>query len=177
MVATAAFVIAFVSIALTVLFFAFGGGPRGARESLHAQSRGASRATSIGVAVIAVVLGVGVPALVMAANSNSVSKKAPGGVKLSNNERRGRTLFAKNCNTCHTLAASRGVGKVGPNLDALISGITGASPAESVKNRTTFILSAISQGRARGRGQMPAGLLDGQDAQDVAAFLAKVAGR
>jgi mono/diheme cytochrome c family protein len=98
-------------------------------------------------------------------------------VKLTDRERHGRTLFAKNCNTCHTLAASRGAGKVGPNLDALISSINGATPKETQANRVTFIRSAIAQGRARGNGQMPAGLLDGQDAADVAAFLAKVAGR
>src|SRR6266516_2510897 len=143
MVASTAFVLGFIVLALTVLFFAFGGGPRGAREQLHAQSRGANRAVSIGVAVVALLIGVGVPALVMASNNHTGSKKAPGGVKLTNAERRGRTLFAKNCNTCHTLKASRGAGKVGPNLDALISGINGATPAASIKNRETFIKSAI----------------------------------
>jgi mono/diheme cytochrome c family protein len=177
MVASAAFVIAFVVLGLTVVFLAFGGGPRGAREQLHTQSRGGGRAVSIIVGVVALVLGIGVPALVMASNNHSESKKAPGGVKLSNAERRGRTLFAKNCNTCHTLKASRGAGKVGPNLDVLISGINGASLAETQKNRVTFIKSAIAQGRARGNGQMPAELLDGQDAQDVADFVARAAGR
>jgi hypothetical protein len=177
MVASAAFVIGFVLLGLTVLFLAFGGGPRGARESLHTQSRGASRALSYGIGLFALLVGVGVPTLVLAANNHSESKNAPGGVKLTNSERRGRTLFAKNCNTCHTLAASRGSGKVGPNLDALISGINGATPKETRTNRITFIGSAIAQGRARGNGQMPAGLLQGQDAYDVAAFVAKVAGR
>jgi mono/diheme cytochrome c family protein len=177
MVAATAFILGFIAIGLTVLFLAFGGGPRGAREQLHSQSRGASRAVSAIVGVVALVLGVGVPALVMAANSHSTSKKAPGGVKLTNAERHGRTLFARNCNTCHTLKASRGAGKVGPNLDVLISGINGATPAATQKNRITFINDAIVNGRARGAGQMPAGLLDGQDAQDVAAFVARVAGR
>jgi mono/diheme cytochrome c family protein len=177
MVASTAFILAFIAIGLTVLFLAFGGGPKGAREQLHTQTRGGSRAVSIIVGVVALLIGVGVPALVMAANNHSESKKAPGGVKLTNNERRGRTLFAKNCNTCHTLKASRGAGKVGPNLDALISGINGASPAETQKNRITFIEDAIAKGRARGSGQMPAELLEGRDAQNVAAFVAKAAGR
>jgi mono/diheme cytochrome c family protein len=177
MVASTAFVLAFIALALTVLFLAFGGGPRGAREQLHSQSRGASRAVSAGVAIVALLIGIGVPALVMASNSHSQSKKAPGGVRLTNAERRGRTLFAKNCSNCHTIAAAHSAGKVGPNLDALISGINGASPSATIKNRVTFITSAVTQGRARGNGQMPAGLLDGQDEQDVAAFVAKVAGR
>jgi mono/diheme cytochrome c family protein len=56
------------------------------------------------------------------------------------------------------------VGKVGPNLDQL-------------RPPKALILDAIKNGRARGQGQMPAGLVDGQDAQDVADFVAKVAGR
>src|SRR5215212_6717587 len=177
MVASAAFVIAFVVIGLTVLFLAFGGGPRGARDQLHTQSRGGSRAVSIGVAIVSLLIGIGVPAPVLASNNDSGSKEAPGGVKLTDAEQHGRTLFAKNCNTCHTLKASRGAGKVGPNLDALISGINGSSPSDTIKNRVTFIKDAIAKGRARGSGQMPAELLDGQDAQNVADFVAKAAGR
>jgi len=52
MVASAAFVIAFVVLGLTVVFLAFGGGPRGAREQLHTQSRGGGRAVSIIVGVV-----------------------------------------------------------------------------------------------------------------------------
>src|SRR5437764_6379055 len=174
MVASTAFVLGFIALGLTVLFLAFGGGPRGARQQLHVQSRGANRAISIGVSIVALLIGVGVPALVMASNNRSGSKKAPGGVKLTNAERRGRTLFAKNCATCHTLAAAHTAGKVGPNLDVLISGINGTTPAQTTKNRVTFITSAITQGRARGNGQMPAELLDGQDEQNVAAFVARV---
>ena len=70
----------------------------------------------------------------------------------------------KYCATCHTLKASNAVGKVGPNLDVL-------HPPKGL------ILDAIANGRARGQGQMPAGLVDGQDAQDVAAYVAAVAGR
>jgi mono/diheme cytochrome c family protein len=40
-----------------------------------------------------------------------------------------------------------------------------------------LILDAIAKGRARGQGQMPAGLVDGQDAQAVAAYVAAAAGR
>jgi mono/diheme cytochrome c family protein len=177
MVASTAFILGFIAIGLAVLFVAFGGGPRGAREQLHTQSRGASRAVSIIIGAFALLIGVGVPALVMASNNHTESKKAPGGVKLTDAEQHGRTLFAKNCSTCHTLAAAHSAGKVGPDLDALISGINGATPAETSKNRITFIESAITQGRARGNGQMPAELLDGQDEKNVAAFVAKVAGR
>jgi mono/diheme cytochrome c family protein len=78
-------------------------------------------------------------------------------------------VFADRCATCHTLRAANAVGKVGPNLDTLISGV-----AEN--GRKPFILDAVEKGRARGQGQMPAGLVDGQDAQDVAGFVANTAG-
>ena len=55
--------------------------------------------------------------------------------------------------------ASNAVGKVGPNLDAL-------------RPPKVLVIDAIKKGRAQGRGQMPAGLVDGQDAQDVAAYVA-----
>jgi len=34
----------------------------------------------------------------------------------------GKDLFAKNCSSCHTLAAAGAAGKVGPNLDQLRPG-------------------------------------------------------
>jgi mono/diheme cytochrome c family protein len=177
MVASTAFLLGFIAIGLTVVFVAFGGGPKGAREQLYSQSRTGSRAVVIIVGLFALLIGIGVPALVMAKNNDSESKKAPGGVDLTNAQQHGRILFAKNCSTCHTLAAAHSAGKVGPNLDVLIAGINGANTQETVKNRTTFIEDAIKNGRARGAGQMPAELLDGQDAQNVANFVATVAGR
>ena len=177
MVAATAFLLGFIAIGLTVVFVAFGGGPKGAREQLHSQSRTGSRAVVIVVSLFALLIGIGVPALVMAKNNDTESKKAPGGVTLSTAEQHGRTLFAKNCSTCHTLAAAHSAGKVGPNLDVLIAGINGANTQETIKNRVTFIQDAIKNGRARGSGQMPAELLDGQDAQNVANFVAQVAGR
>ena len=177
MVASAVFLLGFIVIGLAVVFVAFGGGPKGAREQLHSQSRTGSRAVVIVVSLFALVIGIGVPALVMAKNNDSESKKAQGGVTLSTAEQHGRTLFAKNCSTCHTLAAAHSAGKVGPNLDVLIAGINGADTQATIKNRVTFIEDAIKNGRARGAGQMPAELLDGQDAQNVANFVAQVAGR
>ena len=177
MVAATAFLLGFIAIGLAVVFVAFGGGPKGAREQLHSQSRTGSRAVVIVVSLFALLIGIGVPALVMAKNNDSESKKAPGGVTLSTAEQHGRTLFAKNCSTCHTLAAAHSAGKVGPNLDVLIAGINGADTQATIKNRVTFIEDAIKNGRARGAGQMPAELLDGQDAQNVANFVAQVAGR
>ncbi len=40
-----------------------------------------------------------------------------------------------------------------------------------------LVLDAIEKGRARGSGQMAAGLYSGEDAEDVAAYVAKAVGQ
>jgi mono/diheme cytochrome c family protein len=162
MIAAASFVIGFLLIGLTVALTAMRGGPRGAREAMHTQTaRGRTTAAGI-IAGIALVFGVGIPAAVLAANGDS-DEQAKGGVKLTAGQTAGRHLFAKNCSTCHTLAAADSSGRVGPNLDLL-------------RPKAALVEDAIAKGRARGAGQMPALLLTGKEAQDVAAFVEAVAG-
>ena len=141
-----------------------GGGRRRARGAGGGGESRASRRGFIAIcAVVWLIFGVGIPALVIANNGEDKAKAAPGGVDLGRTETNGRALFAQNCSTCHTLRAANAVGKVGPNLDQL------RPPKE-------LVLNAIEQGRARGNGQMPAALLAGQNAKDVAAFVEAVAG-
>jgi mono/diheme cytochrome c family protein len=163
-IGTIVFVLIFLALGLTVVLAAMrsGGGPAPAGPS-----RANRRATGIGVGLLIIVIGLGLPALVLATNADDHAKQGPGGVDLSDAQANGRELFAKNCATCHTLAASHAVGRVGPNLDELNGG--NLKPA--------FVLDAINKGRARGNGQMPAGLLTGEDAKDVASYVAAVAGR
>jgi mono/diheme cytochrome c family protein len=163
MIAALVFVLAFVVLGLAIVFLAFSGGPRGARQPRGRPSRAGRRAVLVGTAIIVLALGVAVPLAVGVVNRNDHAKKAPGGVDLSAAQVAGRATFAKFCATCHTLNASNAVGKVGPNLDQL-------HPPKAL------ILDAIAKGRSQGRGQMPAGLVGGEDAQDVAAYVAAVAG-
>jgi mono/diheme cytochrome c family protein len=155
-----AFIIAFIVVGLIVVAAAFSGGRRTA-DRPPGPSRSNRRTVGLAVGVLVLALGVVVPALVIAAGRDS--KKAPGGVRLTAADERGREIFAQRCATCHTLAAANAVGKVGPNLDQL-------------RPPKALALDAIAKGRARGQGQMPAGLVDGQDAQEVATFVGKVAG-
>ena len=164
MIAALVFVLAFVALGLAVVFVAFSGGPRGVGRSKGRPSRTGRRVVVVGVAIVVAGLGVAVPLAVGLVNGDDHAKNAPGGVDLNAAEVSGRTTFAKYCSTCHTLKASNAVGKVGPNLDVL-------HPPKAL------ILDAIKNGRARGQGQMPAGVVDGQDAQDVAAYVAAVAGQ
>jgi mono/diheme cytochrome c family protein len=71
-----------------------------------------------------------------------------------------RMKFATTCGGCHTLADAKTTGTVGPNLDQL-------KPAEAI----------VEHQIAVGGGPMPAGLFKGQDAKDVAAYVAAVAGK
>ena len=164
MIAALVFVLAFIALGLAVVFVAFSGGPRGAGRPRGAPSRATRRAIATGVSIVVVGLGVAVPLAVGLVNGDDHAKNAPGGVDLTAAQASGRATFATYCSTCHTLKASNAVGKVGPNLDVL-------HPPKGL------ILDAIKKGRARGQGQMPANVVDGQDAQDVASYVAAVAGR
>jgi mono/diheme cytochrome c family protein len=163
MIAAVIFVLAFLVLGLGVLAFAFSG-RAGARYRRDAPTRAGRRFVAVMVTIVIVLLGVAVPLAIGVVNSNDHAKDAPGGVDLNAAQTNGRAVFGKYCSTCHTLKASNAVGKVGPNLDVL-------HPPKGL------ILDAIAKGRARGQGQMPAGLVDGQDAQDVADYVAAVAGR
>jgi mono/diheme cytochrome c family protein len=91
------------------------------------------------------------------------------------------------CASCHTLADAGTQGKIGPNLDDAFSGPRAQGFKESTIRNIVHgqILFAISNpsGVIKGpNGQeqrvqgMPQKLVTGQDAQDVAAYVAAVAG-
>jgi len=163
-IAALLFVLFFLALGIGVVFLALSGGPSGARQRTQ-QTRGrrGGRGAGIAAAIIILVLGVAVPVAVGVSDNNHDAHQAPGGVDLTAAEVKGRVVFAQKCSTCHTLAASNAVGRVGPNLDNL-------RPPKGL------VLDAIKNGRARGKGQMPAGLIDGADAQNVAAYIAATAG-
>jgi mono/diheme cytochrome c family protein len=163
MVAAVIFVLVFLVLGLAVVALAFSG-RASVRYRRGAPTRAGRRFVAVVVAIVVVGLGLAVPLAIGVINRNDHAKNAPGGVDLSASQEAGRSVFARYCATCHTLKASNAVGKVGPNLDVL-------HPPKGL------ILDAIAKGRARGQGQMPAGLVDGEDAQDVAAYVAAAAGR
>ena len=133
-------------------------------------SKAGQRLLTSGIVVL-VAFGLAVPALVLAFNGAHKSSVAVGGLHLNKDQRKGRELFAKSCAVCHTLAAVKSVGRVGPNLDVRI-GVDIATAA----GRRALVLNAIAEGRARGLGQMPALLYEGKEAEQVADFVAAVAG-
>jgi mono/diheme cytochrome c family protein len=162
--AVLAFTLLFVTLGISVLFVALSGGPGGARRRMGSQSRRTRRIALINFLLAVVILGLGIPAAVIA-TVNSRSDIPEANVKnLTAAEKRGRALFGERCANCHTLKASGSVAQVGPNLDNL-------------RPPKKLILDAIHNGRARGNGQMAADLVEGEDAEDVAAYVAKAVGQ
>jgi mono/diheme cytochrome c family protein len=158
------FVALFVVIGLAVFLVAFRGGPGRIPQTAADRRRRISRPVILGVAALCLAFGVAIPAFVLIYNAGDQADAARGGVQLTAAQNEGRVLFKENCATCHTLADTGAVGRVGPNLDTL-------RPAAGLT------INAIQQGRARGQGQMPAQLLSGTDARAVAGYVAAVAGR
>jgi mono/diheme cytochrome c family protein len=162
-VSTIAFVAAFVVLGLGTLLFAMSGGRGGVGSVLHSQSRGSRRFATFAFFVFMVVFGVAVPAAVIAANEDNRDIPHAGITNLTAQEKHGQELFGRRCGLCHSLKAANAVARVGPDLDDL-------APNEK------FVLDAILKGRANGNGQMPAQIYTGEDAEDVAKFVAKSVG-
>jgi len=161
---TLIFVLFWVLLALGLLLVALSGGPSGALQQLQSQSRGSRKAAVVLFALALLVLGVGIPAAVIASVDNRDDIPQANVSNLTAAEKHGRELFGMRCAQCHTLTASNAVAQVGPNLDQL-------------RPPKALVLDAIKNGRARGAGQMAAGLYAGQDAEDVASYVAKAVGQ
>jgi mono/diheme cytochrome c family protein len=150
--------------------------PRGSSDRPPGESKAAVRGLTAGLVVVCA-FGLVVPALVLVANAEHKASVGVGGVHLDAQQQKGRELFAHSCNLCHTLAGAAAVGRTGPDLDVLIPTVGATLPEkERYAARKSFILSAILEGRARGNGQMPKLLFQGVEAEDVASFVAAIAG-
>ncbi len=152
----------FVLAGVAVMFIAFSGGPSAAREAYL--TRG-GRAFTLLMVLLYVALGVIVPAAVIAGRQEATGATGPlRSEEPTAKEELGKQLFIQNCKSCHTLAAVQAHGVTGPNLDEL-GGLD--------KQR---VLNAIKTG-GTGSGRMPPALLEGEDADAVATYVANVAGR
>ena len=119
--------------------------------------------------------GIALPVALLVGNHDKANGQV-GGLKLTAAEKSGRELFGDHCAVCHTLSGANAVGKVGPNLDML-------------KPPASLVLHTINNGclpnanssdaaeQCLGQGVMPADIVQGRDAQNVAAFVARVAGK
>ena len=174
MLAVWLFVAFWVVLGVALFFVAIRGGPGGAREVFQVQAPRARRAFGVSFVVIYVAFGIALPAIFLVGNHANANAQV-GGMQLTAAEKTGRELFGQHCGFCHTLAAANSIGKIGPNLDTL-------QPAESLILHTIVngCLQNPPSGSSQtclGNGTMPANILQGSQAQDVAKFVAKVAGK
>ncbi len=106
-------------------------------------------------------------ALALLAGCGTGGKASSSGVDQTS----GQKLFQAKCGGCHTLAAAGTQGTTGPNLDESFG-----PPRRQGFKQDTFQNVVLDQIR-QPSPPMPKNLVTGQDAQDVAAFVASVAGK
>lgn len=136
-----------------------------------------SKRTFIVFGLFVLVLAVGIPWLVFDGKGDAKkgAQEIPAGLE------EGQELFKINCGNCHTLYAAGTDGNYGPDLDELLAagGVpTGKGAEETIERTEGRVQTAIEKGVASGEpGRMPAGILNEEDAEKVAQFVAQTAGR
>lgn len=156
------FLVPWVLIGIGIIFVSFSGGPGRARQAYL--TRG-NRAFRITIPLLYLAFGVAVPALVISSRGESAGATAQLAAEdLPEELERGKELFLQTCASCHALAAVNAQGVTGPDLDEI---------GELTPER---VLTAIRVG-GTGQKRMPAGLLEGENAEAVARYVAAVAGR
>jgi mono/diheme cytochrome c family protein len=127
-----------------------------------------NRGTFVIFGIVVLVFAVLIPA--WAISREGGGDASPENVPASLDE--GKDLFVTNCGACHTLGKAGTDGVVGPDLDDLL-----APPSPTPPDPATVqprVLAAIENGVG---GRMPKGILSGEQAQTVAAFVGQVAGQ
>jgi mono/diheme cytochrome c family protein len=100
---------------------------------------------------------------------------------------KGKTLFKSTCGSCHTLADAKTVGTIGPNLDdsfvyAKKQGFDESTIRDVVRGQIAYANESTGAGIGGRKPPgvaypgMPDDLLRGQDAVDVAVYVAECAG-
>jgi mono/diheme cytochrome c family protein len=160
---TLLFVLVWIAIAVALIVYALFGGRRGGRR-VDSSERRNTRLAAVGFVLLFVALVAALPYAIIKDVETREDVPEVNIDRLTADQRHGRELFAQRCKLCHSLKASNASAKVGPNLDEL-------------RPPKALTLNAIENGRARGNGQMPAELADGEDAEAIAEYVEVAAGR
>jgi len=90
---------------------------------------------------------------------------------------RGRTLFKQKCGTCHTLAEAGTTAEIGPNLDdAFAASRAIGNDSETIEGVVKAQVEYPRPDNGDPAVSMPAHLVEGQDLDDVAAYVGEWAG-
>ena len=132
-----------------------------------------SRKTFISFGLVVVVLAVLIPWLAFRNDGDA----ARGDQKVPADLKSGQSLFQTNCGTCHTLYAAGTDGNYAPDLDELLSP-SGPATGKEVAQVEGRVLNAVENGvdSSTTPGRMPGGILNEQQAKEVAEFVARTAG-
>lgn len=136
-----------------------------------------NKKTFVVYGLVVIFLAVLIPWLVFRSDGDA----ARGAQKVPSDLKQGQSLFQTNCGTCHTLYAAGTDGNFAPNLDELLAPggpPEGEGAKEAIEQTKKRVLNAIENGvdSTTTPGRMPAGVLNGEQAEEVAEFVATTAG-
>jgi mono/diheme cytochrome c family protein len=90
---------------------------------------------------------------------------------------RGRQLFVQNCGVCHELAQAGTTAQIGPNLDAAFAAARSAGEGgETIEGIVKAQVENPRPSNDNPAASMPAEIVEGQDLEDVAAYVGMWAG-
>jgi mono/diheme cytochrome c family protein len=136
-----------------------------------------SKKTFVIFGLLVVFLAVLIPWVAFRSNGDAATgaQDVPAGLK------EGQSLFQTNCGTCHTLYAAGTDGNFGPDLDEKLakSGLPeGPNAQQTIDATENLVRETIEKGADNPTtpGRMPGGILNEQQAEVVAEFVARTAG-
>jgi len=131
-----------------------------------------SKRTFILFGLLVLVLAVLIPWLAFRSKGDAET----GAQEVAANLKSGQSLFQTNCGTCHTLYSAGTDGNYAPNLDELLAP-NGPLEGETIKQTEGRVLNAVENGvDSSTPGRMPGGILNQEQAEEVAEFVARTAG-
>ncbi len=131
------------------------------------------KSTFITFGVLIVVLAVAIPWLVFDDKGDAKN----GAQAIPAQLEKGQELFKINCGNCHTLYAAGTDGNYAPDLDELLSTTGEPATGDAIKGVEGRVVSAIENGvDGDAPGRMPGGILNEEQAKEVAEFVAATAG-
>ena len=107
------------------------------------------------------------PAAGLAAVAALAAALAAGCGNRTNDVVKGKTLFVQKCGSCHTLKRANTQGQIGPNLDDAFA----EARRDGLGKRTIEGIVYRQILHPRKGSKMPAGLVKGEDARDVATYV------
>jgi mono/diheme cytochrome c family protein len=133
-----------------------------------------SKRTFIVFGVLILVLAVAIPWLAFRSKGDA----ARGDQKVAADLKSGQSLFQTNCGTCHALYSAGTDGNYGPDLDELLAPTGPPADAAAIKQAEGRVLNAVEVGvdSSTTLGRMPGGILNEDQAKEVAKFVASTAG-